>query len=415
MGLIRTSTALFALVVLFVNTKATSPDPACNIDAVLYSTQTDDIYFFKDDMYARWNVKSDRMYYYGQTKDLINGLKTPIDAVIETDIFGTQKIFFFSGNQVQIYDHFHKSPLDTIDLNDFAVGLPESIDAVLFLEGTFYFFKDYHIYFMGIEKKIVYGPFNTSAIFLGLKSPVDAAVLNTFHEGHESAYLFRSAYLFSGQNYYLTNSTDELTPIENRWKGLLGSPLFAKCEIDCNTVTISNDDWKFGSILYNMSMNETYTRSIGIKNFTKYTTDQVQIDYNFSYNEYFSFLQSGGVNVKQNTSFVVTTPDFSNIRDSINITKLPSGDKHYYFSYGIKTEREDTIKDHMLCTSVIGDRRKCTVFLNQYNIQVPYTIVWNHKVKSASCKSHGVTDILIAHIGKINEPATKDMNDRIEL
>ncbi|XP_066913981.1 uncharacterized protein [Clytia hemisphaerica] len=410
MGLIRTSTAFFALVVLFVNTKATSPDPSCNIDAVLYSTQNDDIYFFKDNMYARWNVKSDRMYYYGQTKDLIDGLKTPIDAAIETNLYGTQQIFFFSGNQVQIYDHFHKSPLNTIDLKDFAVGLPESIDATFFMQSTFYFFKDYHIYFMFVAEKKVHGPFNITNFFPNLKGPVNAAVLNTFHEGRDTAYLF------SGQNYYLfAESAEKVIPIEKRWKGLLNSPLFAKCEIDCNTVTISNDDWKFGSISYNMSMNDTYTRSIGIKNFTKYTTDQVQIDYNFSYNEYFSFLQSGGVNVKQNTSFVVTTPDFSNIRDSINITKLPSGDKHYYFSYGIKTEREDTIKDHMLCTSVIGDRRKCTVFLNQYNIQVPYTIVWNHKVKSASCKSHGVTDILIAHIGKINEPATKDMNDRIEL
>ena len=252
MGLIYISTALLALVALFGNTKTTASNP-CSIDAVLYSTETEDIYFFKDDMYARWNVQADNMYYYGQTKDLINGLNTPVNAAIETNAFGTKQIYFFSGNQVQIYDHFHKNPLDTISLKDFAAGLPDSIDAALLLGNSFYFFKDNHFYNMTGQKSIS-GPFNISEAFPGLPTPVDAAVFNTIRPDD------KTAYLFSGENYYIYGddaSKHEVSadnhPIKEGWKGLLDSPLFAKCGIDCNTVTISNDDWKFGSISYNMT------------------------------------------------------------------------------------------------------------------------------------------------------------------
>ena len=290
MGFIYFITLISVWAVVIANAYMKNAKNPCLIDAALYSTETKDIYFFKDEQYARWNTVTDSMYNYGLIEDLFHKVKGPIDATVEYSWGSDRKTYFIKGSQMLEYSFAYNTVVDdTLTIEKFAKGLRGPIDASAYYNDELYFFSGQNYQIVsnpgGQGDRIATPPKPIKDKFPDLDTPINAATYRALAQDK------KSSYIFSGPTHYHQLHPDGSTTrlaIATWWPGLIESPLFHECGCTCDEVEINSDEWRLDNIDYSGLLSAYHPVDNG-EYIPEITDEKTILKFNFMFTDYFKF------------------------------------------------------------------------------------------------------------------------------
>ena len=257
--------------------------------------------------------------------------------------------------------------------------VPCNIDAAVAWKGYVYFFKDEKVWVWNDEELI-----NSS-------SPIDHWQIDGNFDAGLQWPKNGETYLFKGPEYWIfdPSGTSIKHRADRKWNGLLEGSLLPNCACDC-TVDLNSRNWKFVSLSYDIisgTISSLLGTVVGIQvvdnrqenlHHTKVFSVSTQVT------ETQSFIHKFGRSLKIGSKFKYKIPTIVNGLISITDKRV------YKFPYGkVKSSSKPYSKIYS-CPSFDNMKVTCTTTMQMQQLEVPYTMIVQHKYKGCKCDSKGI-------------------------
>ena len=262
-------------------------------------------------------------------------------------------------------------------------NVPCNIDAAVALKDYVYFFKDERVWVWNNEELI-----NSS-------SPINIWQIDGNLDAGLQWPKNGETYLFKGPGYWVfdPSGTSIKHKVDSKWNGLFESSLLPNCACDCS-VDLNSKNWKFVSLSYDIisGIISSFGTVVGIQvvdnrkenlHFTKVFTVSTQVT------ETQSFIHKFGRSLNVGATFNYRIPSIVN--GSIGITNK----RFHKFPYGRVISSSRTHSKIYSCPSFDNMKVTCTTTIQMQQLEVPYTMIVQHKYKSCKCDSKGIFQRLL--------------------